>query len=80
MSVQEELEQLRTEIAALREANKTLQHALQKTNAQLLQVQGETKESSPYVHRSKRSRSVYGYISEKILLQFQPSVDPDDIP
>ena len=41
-------------------------------------MQGETKEHSPYVHRAKSSR--YAYISQKILLQFQPSVNPSDIP
>jgi len=41
-------------------------------------MQGETKEDSPYVHRAKSSR--YAYISQKILLQFQPSVNPSDIP
>ena len=41
-------------------------------------IQGEKKVDSPYVHRAKSSR--YAYISQKILLQFQPSVNPDDIP
>ena len=37
-------------------------------------IQGEKKVDSPYVHRAKSSR--YAYISQKILLQFQPSVNP----
>ena len=80
MSVQEELEQLRTENAALREANTTLQKTNLETKAQLLQLQGETKQDSatPVPPATKKSR--YSYISEKIILQFQPSVDPDDIP
>jgi hypothetical protein len=77
--IQEELEQLRTEIEALREENTTLQ----KTNAQqailLLQLQGETKEDSSLVPPSSK-KARFAYISQIIIPQFQPSVDPDDIP
>ena len=38
----------------------------------------ETKEDLPPTGTVKKAR--YAYISQKILLQFQPSVDPDDIP
>ena len=41
-------------------------------------MQGETKEDVPLTNSVKKAR--YAYISQKILLQFQPSVDPDDIP
>jgi hypothetical protein len=41
-------------------------------------MQRETKEDFPPTGTVKKAR--YAYISQKILLQFQPSVDPDDIP
>jgi hypothetical protein len=41
-------------------------------------VNGETKEDLPSTVTVKKAR--YSYISQKILLQFQPSVDPNDIP
>ena len=41
-------------------------------------MQGETKEHLPPTDTVKKAR--YAYISQKILLQFQPSVDPNDIP
>jgi hypothetical protein len=79
LPIQEELEQLRTEIEALREENTTLQ----KTNAQqailLLQLQGETKEDSSLVPPSSK-KARFAYISQIIIPQFQPSVDPVDIP
>ena len=42
-----------------------------------VKMQGETKEDLPTA-TVKKAR--FSYISEKILLQFQPSVDPNDIP
>ena len=41
-------------------------------------MQGETKEDLSLTSAVKKAR--YSYISQKILLQFQPSVDPNDIP
>ena len=41
-------------------------------------MQGETKEDLSLTATIKKAR--YSYISQKILLQFQPSVDPNDIP
>jgi hypothetical protein len=41
-------------------------------------MQGETKEDLPPTATVKKAR--YSYISQKIILQFQPSIDPGDIP
>ena len=43
-----------------------------------VKMQGETKEDLSLTATTKKAR--YSYISQKILLQFQPSVDPNDIP
>ena len=72
---------LQTENVKLRVENEKLREDLRKTqgeNEKLRETQGEKKEDAPYVHRAKSSR--YAYISQKILLQFQPSVNPSDIP
>jgi len=42
-------------------------------------MQGETKEDSPPLAPPSET-ACYAYISQKILLQFQPSVNPSDIP
>ena len=83
------LQALQAENDTLREENS----ALLKTNARqaiLLQevqggmehgnttVNGETKEDLPPTGTVKKAHC--SYISQKILLQFQPSVDPNDIP
>jgi hypothetical protein len=41
-------------------------------------MQSESKEDLPPTATAKKAR--YSYISQKILLQFQPSIDPNDIP
>lgn len=78
LSTQEELEQLRTENEALREENTALQNTVAR-QAHLLQLQGETKEDSSLVPPSSK-KARFAYISQIIIPQFQPSVDPDDIP
>ena len=85
ISLQQNNASLQQNNATLQQNNATLQQqivilleeigTLQEYVALML---GETKEDSPYVHRAKSSR--YAYISQKILLQFQPSVNPSDIP
>ena len=75
-------EQLRAKNASLQAENDTLREentTLQKINAHLLQVQGETKEDSSLVPPSSK-KARFAYISQIIIPQFQPSVDPDDIP
>ena len=44
----------------------------------LCTANGETKEDLPPTGTVKKA--LYSYISEKIRLQFQPSIDPNDIP
>ena len=78
-------EQLRAKITSLQAENDTLREentTLQNTNARqahLLQVQGETKKNSSLVSSSSK-KARFAYISQIIIPQFQPSVDPDDIP
>jgi hypothetical protein len=76
---------LQTENVKLRVENEKLREDLRKTQGEneklredLRETQGETKDDSPPLVQAQRSR--YAYISQKILLQFQPSVNPSDIP
>ena len=76
---------LQTENVKLRVENEKLREDLRKTQGEneklredLRETQGETKDDSPPLVQAKSSR--YAYISQKILLQFQPSVNPSDIP
>ena len=82
---------LEDQIAALQNENSVLRNdlsisirentLLQERVAQLLQVQGGgTKVDSPLVVIPPSKKARYSYISRKIILQFQPSVDPNDIP
>ena len=88
-----ELRQLRTENISLQQNNATLQQnnaTLQQQIVILLEeigtlqeyvalIQGEKKEDAPPLAPPSET-ACYAYISQKILLQFQPSVNPDDIP
>ena len=66
---------LRPEINSLREEYTSLRNRV----GQLLQLQarlpGETKQDS-----TPPAVPCYSYLSQKIILQFQPSIDPNDIP
>ena len=74
--LEEQVVLLQTEVNALQE---TVAHLLQVQVQQQEAAQGGTKQDSSTIPpATKRSR--YACISAKILLQFQPSIDPLDIP
>ena len=77
---------LQTENVKLRVENEKLREDLRKTQGEneklredLRETQGEKKEDAPPLAPPSET-ACYAYISQKILLQFQPSVNPDDIP